>query len=128
MGGHKENPTYEEVCSGTTGHLETLEVVFDPQKTTYEELAKVFFEIHDPTQADGQGPDIGEQYLSAVFCKNEEQKRTIGKLIRILQEKGLDVVTQIRDASVFWPAETYHQDYYTKTGGSPYCHIRVKMF
>ncbi len=128
MGGHKENPTYEEVCSGTTGHLETLEVVFDPQKTTYEELAKVFFEIHDPTQADGQGPDIGEQYLSAVFCKNEEQKKTIGKLIRILQEKGLDVVTQIRDASTFWPAETYHQDYYTKTGGSPYCHIRVKRF
>ncbi len=128
MGGYKENPTYEEVCNGTTGHLETLEVVFDPQKTTYEELAKVFFEIHDPTQADGQGPDIGEQYLSAVFCKNEEEKKTIEKLIRILQEKGLDVVTQIRDASTFWPAETYHQDYYQKTGGSPYCHIRVKRF
>jgi len=128
MGGHKNNPTYEEVCSGTTGHLETLLVVFDPEKISYEEVAKIFFEIHDPTQADGQGPDIGEQYLSAVFCKDRQQKETIEKLIRILREKGLDVVTQIRDASTFWPAETYHQDYYNKTGGTPYCHIRVKRF
>jgi peptide methionine sulfoxide reductase msrA/msrB len=128
MGGDKENPTYEEVCSGTTGHLETLEVVFDPSKTSYETLAKIFFEIHDPTQKNGQGPDIGEQYLSAVFCKDEHQKRTIEKLIGILRDKSLDVVTQIRDVTPFWPAEDYHQNYYTKTGGSPYCHIRVKRF
>jgi peptide methionine sulfoxide reductase msrA/msrB len=128
MGGHKENPTYEEVCSGTTGHLETLEVVFDASRTTYETLAKIFFEIHDPTQVNGQGPDIGEQYLSAVFCRDERQKKTIEKLIAILREKELDVVTQIREADTFWPAEEYHQDYYTKTGGTPYCHIRVKRF
>jgi len=128
MGGHKEHPSYEEVCSGTTGHLETLEVVFDPAMISYEELAMIFFEIHDPTQADGQGPDIGEQYLSAVFCRNETQKKTVEKLISILRSKGLEVVTQIRDAAPFWPAEEYHQDYYSKTGGSPYCHIRVKRF
>ncbi len=128
MGGHKEKPTYEEVCSGTTGHLETLEVTFDPAKVSYEALAKIFFEIHDPTQANGQGPDIGEQYLSAVFCKDDRQKKTIEKLIAILREKGLDVVTQIREAGTFWPAEEYHQDYYNKTGGTPYCHIRVKRF
>jgi len=128
MGGHKEHPSYEEVCSGTTGHLETLEVVFDPAMISYEELAMIFFEIHDPTQADGQGPDIGEQYLSAVFCRSETQKKTVEKLISILRSKGLEVVTQIRDAAPFWPAEEYHQDYYSKTGGSPYCHIRVKRF
>jgi peptide methionine sulfoxide reductase msrA/msrB len=128
MGGHKDHPTYEEVCSGTTGHLETLEVVFDPSETTYETLAKLFFEIHDPTQTNGQGPDIGEQYLSAVFCKDEKQKETIEKLITILRSKGLDVVTRIREAGTFWPAEEYHQDYYSKTGGTPYCHIRVKRF
>jgi peptide methionine sulfoxide reductase msrA/msrB len=128
MGGHKEHPSYEEVCSGTTGHLETLEVVFDPAMISYEELAMIFFEIHDPTQADGQGPDIGEQYLSAVFCRNETQKKIVEKLISILRSKGLEVVTQIRDAAPFWPAEEYHQDYYNKTGGSPYCHIRVKRF
>ena len=128
MGGHKEHPSYEEVCSGTTGHLETLEVVFDPAMISYEELAMIFFEIHDPTQADGQGPDIGEQYLSAVFCRNETQKKIVEKLISILRSKGLEVVTQIRDAAPFWPAEEYHQDYYSKTGGSPYCHIRVKRF
>ncbi len=126
MGGHTENPTYEQVCSGTTGHLETLEVVFDPDKTSYETLAKLFFEIHDPTQVDGQGPDIGEQYHSAVFCKNNEQKKTIEQLTGILRSQGLPVVTEIRDAATFWPAETYHQDYYNKKGGTPYCHIRTE--
>ena len=126
MGGNVPNPTYEQVCTGTTGHLETLEVVFDPGRITYHELTKLFFEIHDPTQSNGQGPDIGRQYHSAVFYKDEKQKKTTEKLIDILRKHGLDVVTEVRKALTFWPAENYHQNYYTKKGGSPYCHFRVK--
>ncbi len=130
MGGHKANPTYREVCDHGTGHLEVLQVTFDPAKTSYEELAKLFFEIHDPTQADGQGPDIGEQYLSAVFVADAAQQATIEKLCALLRGKGLNVVTQIRPAAgvTFWPAEEYHQQYYEKTGKTPYCHIRVRRF
>ncbi len=127
-GGHKEKPTYQEVCDHTTGHYEAVKVVYDPSKTSYEKLAKLFFEIHDPTQADGQGPDIGPQYRSAVFYANQEQKQIAEKLIRILKSKGYDVVTKVLPASTFWPAEDYHQDYYQKTGKQPYCHFRVKKF
>lgn len=128
MGGHKTNPTYKEVCSGTTGHLETVEVRYDPSKTSYEELAKLFFEIHDPTQVGRQGPDVGEQYASAVFYADDEQKRVAEKLIGILRERGLNIATTVRAAGTFWPAEDYHQDYYEKTGKTPYCHARVKRF
>jgi peptide methionine sulfoxide reductase msrA/msrB len=127
-GGTKANPTYKEVCAGKTGHLEAIEVSFDPSKTTYEELAKLFFEIHDPTQKNGQGPDIGEQYHSAVFYVDDEQKRIAEKLIGILQQKGLSVATQLIKAGTFWKAEDYHQDYYAKTGGAPYCHAYTKRF
>ena len=127
-GGHKAKPTYQEVCDHTTGHYEAVKVVYDPSKTSYEKLAKLFFEIHDPTQADGQGPDIGPQYRSAVFYANQEQKRIAEKLTRILKSKGYDVVTKVLPASTFWPAEDYHQDYYQKTGKQPYCHFRVKKF
>ena len=127
-GGHKANPTYEEVCSGRTGHLETLEVTFDPKRTSFEEMAKLFFEIHDPTQANGQGPDIGEQYHSAIFCLDDEQRATAERLIGILKNKGLKVVTELRPATPFWPAEDYHQRYYERKGGTPYCHIRTKRF
>ncbi len=128
MGGQKKSPTYEEVCSGTTGHAETLEVVYDPSKTTYEKLAGLFFQIHDPTQKNRQGPDIGDQYRSAVFYVNNEQKQSAEGLIRILKENGYDVVTELAAADTFWVAETYHQDYYTKTGHKPYCHIFTKRF
>jgi len=127
-GGDKDNPTYEDVCSGNTGHKEAVEVTFDPTKTTYEDLAKLFFEIHDPTQKSGQGPDIGEQYQSFIFYKNEEQKKTAQKLIDILTEKGYDIVTQLQKADTFWGAEGYHQDYYKKTGKTPYCHVRKQRF
>lgn len=127
-GGHKDNPTYQEVCNGTTGHIEAIEIAFDPEKTTYETLAKLFFEIHDPTQANGQGPDIGEQYLSVVFYANDAQKQTAEKLIQILKDKGYNVVTELRPASTFWPAEDYHQDYYAKKNGTPYCHAYKKRF
>lgn len=128
MGGHKENPSYEEVCSGRTGHAETVEVVYDPTETDFETVAKYFFEIHDPTQVDRQGADMGSQYRSAVFYVDDEQKETTGKLIQILRDKGYDVVTEIAPADTFWPAEDYHQDYYKNTGKQPYCHFYQKRF
>lgn len=128
MGGEKENPTYKEVCYEKTGHAETMEVVFDPELVTYEELAKLFFEVHDPTQVDRQGPDIGDQYRSEIFYTSEEQKVTAEKLINILKGKGYNVATQLEKADTFWVAEGYHQDYYQKKNGTPYCHIYEKKF
>ena len=127
-GGHVKNPTYEQVCSKRTGHAEAIEVVYDPEKTDFETLARLFFETHDPTQVDRQGPDVGEQYRSAVFYLDDEQKAVTEKLIRQLEAEGLDVATEVVKASTFYPAETYHQDYYAKTGKAPYCHRYVKRF
>lgn len=128
IGGSKANPTYKEVCSHSTGHAEAIRVVFDPSKTSYEEVAKMFFEIHDPTQVDRQGPDIGDQYRSEVFYLNMEQKAITEKLIGILKNKGLNVVTAVTPVSTFWKAEDYHQQYYEKGNGVPYCHKHVKRF
>ncbi len=128
MGGDKDNPKYKEVCSGKTGHAETVQVVFDPSKTDFEKLAKYFFEIHDPTQENRQGPDIGTQYRSAVFYNDENQKIITEKLIGILKDKGYDVVTEVVKAGSFWDAEDYHQDYYINTGKAPYCHSYQKRF
>jgi peptide methionine sulfoxide reductase msrA/msrB len=127
-GGNVFNPTYKEVSSGQTGHLETVEVDFDPKVISYEQLAKFFFEIHDPTQENGQGPDLGSQYHSALFYFTKEQKEVAEKLIKILRSKGLNVVTHVRPAMHFYPAEGYHQKYYEKTGKTPYCHAPVKRF
>jgi len=128
MGGHTEKPTYHEVSSGHTGHAETVEVVYDPARVTFEELARLFFEIHDPTQVDRQGPDMGSQYRSAIFYAAADQKLVAETLIGILKEKGYDVATEVSEAGPFWEAEDYHQDYYEKTGGRPYCHARQKRF
>jgi len=128
MGGHKKRPSYKEVCKGRTGHAEALEVVFDSSRTSFEKLARLFFEIHDPTQLDRQGPDMGSQYRSAVFYVDEEQKRITEKLIGQLKEKGYNVVTRLAKANTFWEAEGYHQDYYLKKGQRPYCHIYTKRF
>jgi peptide methionine sulfoxide reductase msrA/msrB len=127
-GGTKANPTYEEVCAHVTGHVEAIEIAFDPEKTNYEKIARLFFEIHDPTQDNGQGPDIGEQYLSVIFYKNEDQKAIAEKLIGILKDKGFKVVTRVTPAATFWPAENYHQDYYLNKGSLPYCHGYKKRF
>ncbi len=127
-GGHKDNPTYDEVCSGNTGHVEAVEVIYDPARVSYDQLARLFFEIHDPTQVSRQGPDIGEQYSSIIFYADEGQKRVAEKLIVLLKKKGLNVATELRKAGRFWKAEDYHQDYYGKKGGTPYCHVYVKRF
>ena len=128
IGGRKDNPTYEQVCHTDTGHAEAVEVVFDPDIISYEELVKLFFEIHDPTEVNRQGPDIGEQYRSEVFYLNDEQKAVAERLIRILKDKGYKIATKVTKASTFWKAEEYHQNYYNKTGGSPYCHRYTKRF
>lgn len=128
IGGRTKNPTYEQVCSGTTGHIEAVRVTYDPALVSYETLAKLFFEIHDPTQRNGQGPDIGYQYQSAVFYADDEQKATTERLIAQLEDKGYNVVTKLFAAPTFWEAEGYHQDYYRKKGGTPYCHFRQKKF
>lgn len=127
-GGRTDRPTYEEVCSHTTGHAEAVEVVFDPGRTSFEKLARLFFEIHDFTQVDRQGPDVGDQYRSAIFYRNGDQKRIAENLIRALSGKGLKVATKLEPAGTFWKAEDYHQDYYQKTGKQPYCHFRRKVF
>jgi peptide methionine sulfoxide reductase msrA/msrB len=128
MGGHLESPSYDDVLGHQSGHLEAVRVSFDPRRTSYEAVAQRFFEIHDPTQADGQGPDLGSQYRSAVFHVDAEQKRVAEALIARLVARGYDVVTEVRAAERFWPAEDYHQDYYARTDKTPYCHARVKRF
>jgi len=128
MGGDKRFPTYKDVCADDTGHAETVEVIYDASVVSYEKLAKLFFEIHDPTQLNRQGPDIGSQYRSVIFYTNDEQKRVAERLIEQLKEKGYNVVTEVEEAGEFWLAEPYHQDYYEKKGEHPYCHRPVKRF
>lgn len=128
IGGHKENPTYKEVCAHTTGHAEAVKVEYDADQTDYEKLAKLFFETHDPTHINRQGPDIGEQYRTEIFYLDDEQKEIAEKLISILEEDGLKVATKVTKASKFWDAEDYHENYYSNKGGTPYCHSYIKRF
>lgn len=128
MGGKLEDPTYQDVSYKDTGHVEVVEVEYDQTQVTYEELARLFFEIHDPTQKDGQGPDIGDQYLSVVFYNDEAEREVAEKLIKILEDKEYKIATEVKKADTFWKAEEYHQDYYTKTKKVPYCHSYTKRF
>jgi len=127
-GGTEEYPSYEDVRAHKTGHVEAVLVEYDPAVVSYEELCKLFFEIHDPGQTDGQGPDKGAQYLSAVFYADEMQKAVAEKLIAVLRDKGYVVNSRVDRAGKFWIAEDLHQHYYDHTGGSPYCHFRVQKF
>lgn len=128
MGGAKGSPTYDEVSNGDSGHAETVRVTFDPQTIGYAAVAKRFFEIHDPTEVDRQGPDIGTQYRSAVFVTGPEQRAVVEDLIGKLKANGYAVATTVHDAGQFWLAEDYHQDYYVRTQKKPYCHTPVPRF
>lgn len=127
-GGSTDNPTYQMVCTGKTGHAEVVEVVFDPEEISYKELLRLFFNTHDPAQEGGQGPDIGDQYRSEIFYTTLQQKSDAEDIIILLKEKGYDVKTKITPFSKFWIAEDKHQNYYSNTGGSPYCHIFTEKF
>lgn len=125
-GGHTEDPTYEDVCTHTTGHAEAVELEFDPQQVTYETLVRQFFRMHDPTQLNRQGPDVGDQYRSAIFCTTGEQKVIAEQICDEIQAKtdGL-IVTQIVQAAAFYAAEEYHQKFTERTGRGM-CHIPYK--
>ena len=127
-GGKIKNPSYREVSTGRTGHAEAVKVVYDPDKVTYEEVLRTFLEIHDPTQVNRQGPDIGEQYRSAIYFMNDYQREIALKLLNILRDKGYDIATELTRAGEFYEAEKYHQDYYFEKGSTPYCHGYVKRF
>lgn len=127
-GGHVHNPRYEDVCRGDSGHYEAVRVIYDLGRTDYSAMIKRFFEIHDPTQRSGQGPDIGQQYHSAIFYYNAEQLGLAEKLTGRLRQRGYDVVTRLLPVQTFWRAEEYHQDYYLKNEKVPYCHQPVARF
>ncbi len=128
MGGHTDNPTYQQVCSGNTGHAETMEVLYDTRQTSYEEMVKLFFETHDFTQYNRQGPDVGTQYRSVIFYTSQQQEDTAIKYKKILEEKGYQVATRIEQGNIFWKAEDYHQQYYKKRHQAPYCHVYRSIF
>jgi len=123
-GGLTDHPTYREVCSHTTGHAEVARVAFDPEVVTFEQLLEVFWAMHDPTQVDRQGPDVGDQYRSVVFTGSDEQ-RAVAEASRAKAQERFErpVETEIAGAATFWPAEDYHQRYYDKNGHEPYCHV-----
>ncbi len=127
-GGSLEHPTYEQVCSGQTGHVEAVRVVYEPSTLSFTDLVQYFFEVHDPTQTDGQGPDLGAQYASVIFYYDASQRDTALALKDRLIQKGYPVVTQILPVSSFWPAKADHQDYYQKTDQTPYCHCYMQRF
>ena len=128
MGGELENPSYKQVKTGTTGHLETIEVEYDPEVVSYEALVRYFFEIHNFEQVDGQGIDIGTQYLSAIWFNDNTERDTAIKVFGELMQMGYSPVTQIRTAMSFYPAEDYHQDYLDERGETPECHVYRRIF
>jgi methionine-S-sulfoxide reductase len=123
-GGIRPNPTYEQVCFEATGHAEAAQITFDPERVSYDQLLEVFWAMHDPTQADGQGPDLGDQYRSAVFTHSPEQQAAAEASLKRAQARfRRPIVTEVRPLTAFYPAEDYHQAYYEKSGHEPYCHV-----
>lgn len=124
-GGHVLNPGYREVCEGDTGHAEVIQVIFDPAKVSYRTLVEYFFRMHDPTQVNRQGPDHGEQYRSVIFTYSDEQRKVAEEVKAALEKSKVfraPIATKVEGEKVFWKAEEYHQDYYTRKGTKPYCH------
>jgi peptide-methionine (S)-S-oxide reductase len=127
-GGHVRNPSYEQVCTGMTGHAEVVQVTFDPARISFREVLEVFFSIHDPTTLNRQGADVGTQYRSAIFHHSPAQKQIAGKLIAELNAEGVwsaPIVTEVQPAPEFYPAEAYHQEYFRRNPGQGYCQVVV---
>ena len=127
-GGHVENPSYNAVCTGNTGHAEIVRVTFDPDVVTFEDILRVFFTIHDPTTLNRQGADVGTQYRSVIFYHDEAQKKTAETVMAELDDAGIwpnPIVTEVTEATTFYPAEDYHQDYYTNNSYQPYCQVVI---
>jgi peptide-methionine (S)-S-oxide reductase len=128
MGGHVTNPTYRAVCDGTTGHAEVVQVTFDPEQISFREILEVFFTIHDPTTLNRQGADVGTQYRSAIFTHSDAQQAVAQQVIADLTAEKLwanPIVTEVTPASAFYAAEDYHQEYFARNGGQPYCQVVV---
>ncbi len=127
-GGHTSNPTYEEVCMGTTGHAEVVQATFDPVAISFRELLEVFFAIHDPTTLNRQGPDVGTQYRSAIFYHDADQKSVAEEVVADMEGRGVwsrPIVTEVLPLNTFYPAEEYHHDYYRRNPDQPYCQLII---
>ena len=123
-GGHDPNPTYKAVCSGTTGHAEVVQIVFDPEVIPYREILEIFFTVHDPTTLNRQGADVGTQYRSAIFTHDDDQASVAAEVIAAIEAEGIwgaPIVTVVEPLDTFFPAEDYHDDYFARNGGQPYC-------
>lgn len=128
MGGHLENPTYRQVCEGTTGHAEVVQITFDPAEVSFKELLQVFFTVHDPTTLNRQGADVGTQYRSAIFTHSPEQATIAREVIDSRESQDIwrdPIVTEVTEASTFYPAEDYHQEYFANNPQQPYCQAVV---
>lgn len=128
MGGHTTNPDYRSICTGTTGHAEVVQVTFDPQQISFKQLSQIFFALHDPTQLNRQGNDIGTQYRSAIFYHSAEQAETAKDVVKELTEQQLfdqPIVTEISPATTFYPAEDYHQGYFLQNPQQGYCQFII---
>lgn len=129
-GGHVEDPSYEAVCSEETGHAEVVQVEYDPEELSYEDLLQVFFTVHDPTQLNRQGPDVGTQYRSAIFTHDDDQQETAERFIAELEAEGAydedEIVTEVEPLDTFYEAEEQHQDYYEKNPNDRYCSIQAE--
>ena len=128
IGGTTKNPTYHDICTGTTGHAEAIQITFDPKKVAYEDLLEIFFGTHDPTTLNRQGADVGTQYRSEIFYHSEEQKEKAEKYILFISREKLydkEIVTKVSKATVFYPAEEYHQNYYNQNTEQGYCQMVI---
>ncbi len=128
-GGHKERPTYQEVCTGTTGHAEVVQVTFDPEVIEYRDLLGIFFSIHDPTTLNRQGADEGTQYRSAIFTHSEEQAAVARAVMAEVEAEAIwddPIVTEVEPLDTFWPAEGYHDEYFRTNPDQPYCRLVIE--